>query len=101
MNNSSRVLLAFIGGLAAGAVLGVLYAPDEGRKTRERLRARLNEYMNQLREQMNANGQQTEAQTGHTQASDASRQDYKKAEELLKEVEGLLDDIKVKSHDKK
>ncbi len=37
MNNASKILLAIGAGVAVGAALGVLYAPEEGAETRRRL----------------------------------------------------------------
>ncbi|WP_018617290.1 YtxH domain-containing protein [Segetibacter koreensis] len=37
MNNSSKILIAFFAGFAAGTVTGLMIAPDEGSKTRENL----------------------------------------------------------------
>jgi gas vesicle protein len=37
MNNVSKVLLAIGVGVAAGTLLGVLYAPEEGYETRKRI----------------------------------------------------------------
>ena len=37
MNNASKILLAIGASAAVGAILGVLYAPEEGYETRKRI----------------------------------------------------------------
>jgi gas vesicle protein len=37
MNNTAKVLTAFAIGAAAGAVLGILFAPDKGCETRKKM----------------------------------------------------------------
>ena len=35
--NSSKVLLGILGGVAAGALMGILFAPDSGKETRKKI----------------------------------------------------------------
>jgi gas vesicle protein len=37
MNNKSKIMIALAAGLAAGAILGVLFAPAEGEETRKKI----------------------------------------------------------------
>ncbi|MEN9908010.1 MAG: hypothetical protein RLZZ540_1159 [Bacteroidota bacterium] len=40
--NSSKVLLGILGGVAAGALVGILFAPDKGIKTRKKIISKAN-----------------------------------------------------------
>ncbi len=48
--SSGKVLLGVLAGVAAGALLGVLFAPDKGWNTRKRITKKADEYMDGLRE---------------------------------------------------
>jgi gas vesicle protein len=51
MENSSKIIAAFLAGAAAGASLGLLLAPDKGEETRKRLRSSINEFGDKANEQ--------------------------------------------------
>jgi gas vesicle protein len=46
---SSNALLGFIGGIAAGAVLGILFAPDKGSETRKKIKTKSSDLTDDLK----------------------------------------------------
>lgn len=50
---SSNVLLGIVGGLAAGAVLGVLFAPDKGTNTRKKIAKKSSDLKDSLTDSFN------------------------------------------------
>ena len=42
--NSNKVLLGVLGGVAVGAIAGILFAPAKGTKTRKRIMKKGNDY---------------------------------------------------------
>ena len=54
MNDNSKAILALFAGLAAGAALGMLLAPEKGSETRNRINDSLTELGNELREKVNS-----------------------------------------------
>lgn len=54
MKNSSKVLLALVAGFAAGGVLAILFAPDKGINTRNKIKEGVKEKLNKGMEELNA-----------------------------------------------
>lgn len=50
MNDNAKVVVALLAGLAAGAALGILFAPDKGTETREKLNDSLKDLGEALKE---------------------------------------------------
>lgn len=46
---STNVLLGILGGVAVGAIAGILFAPAKGTKTRKRIKEKGNFYSNDLK----------------------------------------------------
>ncbi|MEZ0483710.1 YtxH domain-containing protein [Fibrella aquatica] len=96
MSRSGRDLAFFLTGIATGSILGLLYAPEKGEITRDRLSFRLSKYREQLEQLLNElmntadlpeNFQKSE---GQRVVNDARE----KAERLLEDVDRLMAQIK-------
>lgn len=97
MSKRGNTLAAFITGAAVGAILGVLYAPDKGTATREKLSFRLDKYKKMLEQFLDdlVQGKETpltsEAKShGQKVVSEAKN----KAEQLLGDIDELLAQIR-------
>lgn len=95
MNNKGNTLLTFLLGAATGAIFGILFAPDKGSNTRDRLTYKLDKYKRMLEDLIDElrekNAHSSEAKSaGEKVVNDAKE----KAERLLEDVDSLIDSIK-------
>ena len=96
MSKTTNTLLAFLTGAATGALLGILYAPDKGSNTRDRLSFQLDKYKKKLEGILDEIIEGKE-QIGSEAKSEGERviSDAKmKAEKLLDDVDELIGQIK-------
>lgn len=49
----ANVLLGILGGMAAGALLGILFAPDKGSNTRKKIVKKSEDYVDGVKEKFN------------------------------------------------
>ena len=49
---ADKIILGVLGGVAVGALLGVLFAPDKGDKTRKKIIDKSNDYADELKDKL-------------------------------------------------
>ncbi|MDX5346379.1 MAG: YtxH domain-containing protein [Hymenobacteraceae bacterium] len=95
MSKTTNTLLAFVSGAAVGAVAGILFAPDKGRETRDKLSYKLEKYRDMLAdltEQLVA-GRDMAPSAAKTEGQKVIQEAKSKAEKLLGDVDSLINQI--------
>ena len=98
MSKNSNSLIAFLAGIATGAVLGILFAPDKGKNTRDKLSFQLEKYKERIMEILEQIGEEEKDAPSQARAEGQRiiNETKQKAETLLDDVEQLIDQIKGK-----
>ncbi|NVK49226.1 MAG: YtxH domain-containing protein [Cyclobacteriaceae bacterium] len=95
MSKNSNSLLAFIVGAGIGTALGVLFAPDSGTNTRDKLSYRLSKYKKELEDLIEelVEGKELHLNEAKSEGKRVINEAKSKAENLLKDVNKLIDQI--------
>jgi gas vesicle protein len=96
MSRTGRDLLFLLTGAVAGTTLGMLYAPDKGVVTRDRLSFRLSKYREQIEQllaQLSNSAELPENLSKH-EGQRVVNDAREKAERLLEDVDRLMAQIK-------
>lgn len=94
-SNTGQTLIALLTGAAIGAGLGILYAPDKGSKTRDKLSKEAKKAQRKLNQQIQ--------ETSHSLSEKAQRAKYsfeQKLNETLSSASYKADDILLAMEDK-
>ena len=96
MSKSTNSLLSFLLGATAWAIFGILYAPDKGSNTRDKLSYRLDKYKLVLEDLIEdlLNGKQIETSSAKSEGQRVIDDAKERAEQLLADVDNLIETIK-------
>ena len=99
MSKSSRTFWAFITGATVGGILGILYAPDKGENTRNKLFYQLQKYRDQLQGLIGdlIEGKEIPETMAKSEGKKVVSEAREKAERLLEDVELMMSQIKSKA----
>lgn len=97
-NNSGSSFFAFLFGILTGGILGLLFAPEKGSNTRDKLSYLLDKYKSRLEDIVEdiVEGKEMVNSEAKSEGERIINDAKSKAEELLDDVNGLIDRIKSK-----
>lgn len=89
------LLGTFVAGAGAGVALGLLYAPEDGKTTREKLSFKLSKLKEKL-QKIKDNGISEFTSVAKTQGQQVVKETTEKAEIILKQLEDMIGDLEEK-----
>ena len=99
MSKASKTFWAFMTGAAVGSALGILYAPDKGENTRNKLFYQLQKYRDQLQNLISdlVEGKEIPETMAKSEGKKVVNDAREKAERLLEDVENMMSKIQSKN----
>lgn len=96
MSRTGRDLTFLLAGIATGASVGLLYAPDKGKITRDRLTYRLSKYRDQIQRMIGdlVDSADLPENLSRNEGQRVVNDAREKAERLLEDVDRLMAQIK-------
>lgn len=102
-DNTGSVLLALLTGAAIGAGIGILYAPDEGKETRRKIREKASEISDDItdriahaKEELTKSAEEKKLAFEQKLEDTISNMSYK-ADDIIETLERKLEELKKKN----
>jgi gas vesicle protein len=83
---SGKVILGLLAGIAAGATLGILFAPDKGSSTRKKIAKKSENYLEEMESKFNELIDKLKVESGKEEASRIIQNGKTKMDELENEA---------------
>ncbi len=95
-SNLSTILTSLLIGAAAGAAIGILYAPDTGKNTRDKLAFQIDKLREKLQEILKdaLNKEHQEENAAKTEGEKVVTETVMQVEKLISEVDALQSKLK-------